>query len=60
MPLSIVKKFDEDIKKQREISEMCANEFKEYQKCIDEKKECIDLFTIWMKCNEKPLPERKN
>ena len=60
MPFSIVKKIDEDIKKDKKMSEMCEKEFKEYQNCVDNKKECTDLFQVWMKCNEKPHPERKD
>ena len=63
MPFSILKKMDEDFKKEQKVSEkpeMCEKEFKEYQNCVDNKKECTDLFEIWMKCNEKPLPERKD
>lgn len=54
MPFSILKKFDEDIKKQIYISKNCVKEFNEYEKCLNEKKECVDFFNIWIKCNEKP------
>tara|TARA_B100000212_G_scaffold251973_1_gene192961 strand:- start:1018 stop:1200 length:183 start_codon:yes stop_codon:yes gene_type:complete len=60
MPFSILKKLDEDINKQRKITEMCKKEFKEYQTCLDENKECTDFFNIWIKCNEQPLPDKKN
>ena len=44
------------IEKRREYKK----EFKEYQTCLDENKECTDFFNIWIKCNEQPLPDKKN
>ena len=63
MPFSILKRMDEDFKKEQKNSknsEMCIKELQNLEKCNDEKKDCTDLFSIWLKCNEKPLPERKN
>lgn len=63
MPFSILKRMDEDFKKEQKKSknsEICIKELQNLEKCNDEKKDCTDLLSIWLKCNEKPLPERKN
>ena len=62
MPFSILKRMDDDFKKEQKNSknsEMCIKELQNLEKCNDEKKDCTDLFSIWLKCNEKPELEKK-
>ena len=62
MPFSILKRMDEDFKKEQKVSEnseMCVKELQNLEKCNNENEDCTDLFTIWMKCNEQPELEKK-
>ena len=60
MPFSILNKMDEDIKKAREMSDKCVKELQNLEKCNNENKDCADIFNLWIKCNEQPIPERKS
>ena len=51
---------DEDIKKAREMSDKCVKELQNLEKCTNENKDCTELFDLWIKCNEQPIPERKS
>ena len=62
MPFSILKKMDEDFKKEQKVSEnseMCVKELQNLEKCTNENKDCTDLFNLWIKCNEQPELEKK-
>lgn len=64
MPFSILKKMDEDIKKdinnEQKMSDKCVKELQNLEKCNNENKDCTDLFSLWIKCNEQPILERKS
>ena len=63
MPFSILKRMDEDFKKQHKVSEnseMCVKELQNLEKCNNENKDCTDIFNLWIKCNEQPILERKS
>ena len=56
MPFSILRKMDEDLIKYNQ-SLYCMEELNKYHKCLEDnpKQECMDLFELWIKCNEKPF-----
>ena len=64
MPFSILKKMDEDIKKdinnEQKMSDKCVKELQNLEKCNNENKDCTDIFNLWIKCNEQPNLERKS
>ena len=60
MSLSIIKKFDEDIRKSQKASEKCIKELQNLEKCNNENKDCTDLFNLWIKCNNTPTIQNKN
>ena len=52
---------DKDKDNDNKKNTYCLEEFNQYQTCTDEnpKQDCLDLFQIWIKCNEKPFSENK-
>ena len=50
MPFSIIKKFDEDVKKDTEMPEECVKELQNHEKCGDKKDECTEFYNVWIKC----------
>ena len=59
MPFSILKRMDEDFRKQQKMSDKCIKELQNLEKCNNENKDCTDLFNLWIKCNEQPELEKK-
>ena len=39
--------------------EKCLTELKQLEKCLDEKKECMDLLNVWIKCSEQPYQQKE-
>tara|TARA_A100001011_G_C14252319_1_gene818466 strand:+ start:243 stop:425 length:183 start_codon:yes stop_codon:yes gene_type:complete len=60
MPFSIIRKFDEDVKKNTEMPEECVKELQNLEKCGDKKDECTEFYNVWIKCVEKSKSERKD
>ena len=60
MPYSILKKMYQDVSYQSQVYDKCINDHDNYVKCKNEKKECLDLFNIWMNCRKNTINKNEN